>query len=195
MSNKNKSCGALSGRGGTNVLWEILLIFMLEINNKVKKILIYVVGWLLFLVSLVLCLVGGIVAGGFATNNALSLGLENFHPLYDGTSLISFVWIVFVLSFLCSVFFSMFILAKGLSRIIFSLATSFLFVFVMLWYAHELTAWGTERVINMGCVLGKNPGHVQTCVTMSEQERKKFMKDNNITERDLDVYRKKYLEK
>ncbi len=156
--------------------------------------LIHIIGWPLFLLSLVLCLVGGVIVGGIVTNYGLPPDTYSFHPLYDGASLISLAWSVLVLSFLCSAFFGMFIFTRGLNRVIFSLTISFSLVLLVLGYVHWRKAEYTyeEKSYYMECVLGKNPGHNADCESMSEQKRDKMMRDNNITEKDLDIYRKKY---
>ncbi len=168
-----------------------------EISSILKRVLVCAVEWSLFFVSLVLCLVGGIAAGGLATNNEMSPNLANFHPLYEGASFVSFAWIVFVSSFLCSAFFSIFIFTKGLNRTIFSLGTPSLIVLVMLGYVHWRSMEYTheEKIYYIKCALGENPGHYAQCESMSEQERGKMMQDHSITEKDLETYRRKYSEK
>lgn len=166
-------------------------------SNILKEVLTHVIGWPLFFVALVLCVIGGVTIGGIMMNYGLPPDTDNFRPFYDNASLISFVWSIFVLSFFCSLFFGIFIFTRGLSRVIFSLMISFSLALLILGYVHwrKVEYAYKEKSYYIKCVLGKNPGHNADCESMTEQKRKKMMIDNGITEKDLDTYKEKYIGK
>lgn len=176
---------------------------MLEINNKVKKILIHVIGWPLFFVAIYWCFIGGAFIGWvvqFFSGSSRYLFTDfetDFAPFQKGNRavFIAFVGGTAVLSFLSSYVFATLIFKRKVVKMIFSSLIAFSGLSFLLWYDHDLATWGHERLFYVKCALGKNPGHMQTCITMSEQERKKFMKDNDITEKDLENYKKRYPEK
>lgn len=169
-------------------------------NSTLKKVLIHVIGWPLFFVAIYWCFIGGAFIGWvvqFFSGSSRYLFTDfetNFAPFQDDNrrALVAFVGGTAVLSFLSSFIFATFIFERRIVKIIFSSLIAFSCVFLLLWWSYEIIEWGYERTSNIGCVLGINPGHVQECVTMSEQERRKFMKENDITEKDLENYKKRY---
>ncbi len=153
--------------------------------------------------SFYFCFIGGIYIGWtvqFFTSDYEELrylftGMWiSFSPLKDDhcAALFSFIGGTAVLSFLSSYLFAIFIFKRKILRMVFSSLIALSCLSFLAWFAYENIVWSYERRTDIGCVLGINPGHVQTCVTMTEQEQKKFMKDNDITEKDLESYKKRY---
>lgn len=179
-------------------------------RNVLKKVLIHVIGWPLFLVALYLCVVGGMYIGWtvqFFTNLAsygydltylftdMSAGFSPFQKDHR-LALVFFIGSITALSFFSSYIFATFIFKRKIIKIIFSSLIALSCFSFLLWYSYEIIEWGYERTSNMGCVLGTTSLKDQLCGTrMTEQERKKFMRGNDITEKDLENYRKRYPER
>ncbi|MGB5073066.1 MAG: hypothetical protein WBQ23_02935 [Bacteroidota bacterium] len=175
-------------------------------STILKKVLIHVLGWPLFLVALFLCFIGGMYIGWavqFFTSDYEELRYLftgvwiSFAPLQDDnrTVLIFFIGGTAVLSFLSSYLFATFIFKRKILKMIFSSLIALSCLSFMSWLAYESIVWSYERTVNIGCVLGTTSLKDQLCARMSEQERKKFMIDNDITEKDLRNYRRRYPER
>lgn len=153
-------------------------------KNILKKVLIHVIGWPLFVVSIYFCFIGGMYIGW---------AVQSFD---ERLALVSFIGSTSVFSFLSSYIFATLIFKRKSVKMIFSSLIALFCMSLLLWYSYlRINDWGEEKLYHVNCALRKNPGHNQWCLTMTEQERKQYMKDNDITEKDLEEYEQRYPEK
>lgn len=179
-----------------------------EKNSILKKMFVHFIGWPLFVAAVIFSFIIAAFTGWtvqffsdpewfYELSDFFSDFPDTFTPLTDRNrpALVFFIGSTAIFSFLSTYIFATFILKGKILKIIVSSLIALSCSFFLLWWAYENIAWGFNRRTDIGCALGINPGHIQQCVTMTKEERKQYMKDNDITEKDLEKYRKRYLEK
>lgn len=104
-------------------------------RNVLKKVLIHVIGWPLFLALIYLCVMeGGSIAWVGVHIVAYIANIDQSQSIYTIVVIVSHAITRFILSFFIAYLFSIFIFRQKRSRMIFSLVVSFLCTLFMLWF-------------------------------------------------------------
>lgn len=107
---------------------------MLELSSRIERALTHLIGWPLFFVAIYWCITeGGFVAwtGVNIVDNVVQL--DHSRPIYTLVVIAAHSASRFILTFFAAGLFSVFLFSSIKTRIVFSLAVSFLCALFVLW--------------------------------------------------------------